>query len=129
MKATTTTLLTLSTFAYLGLCDIGLATTYKPPYLPTKCFGGDKGQFPAYNLFGAVGPTLWDGGGACGRKYEVRCITGEGGTGKCKGGSVTIKVVQGRLGDRAPQLSLSVAAAQRIYTGSGTFKAEFVVVN
>ncbi|RDI78555.1 hypothetical protein Vi05172_g11449 [Venturia inaequalis] len=122
----TTTLLTLSNFAYLGLCSQGgLATIYKPPYLPTKCYGGDSAQFPGGNLFGAVGPDLWDGGAACGRKYEVRCMAPAGGSGKCKYGTVTIKIVEGRLGKKAPSLSLTVLAGQIIYTGSGTFKAEF----
>ncbi|RDI76995.1 hypothetical protein Vi05172_g13030 [Venturia inaequalis] len=124
----TTTLLALSSFAHLGLCDIGPVTTYRPPYLPTKCYGSNQGQFPADNLFGAVGPGLWDNGAACGRKYRVRCWNPMSGSGSCKYGAViTIKIVEGRLGNRAPPLSLSVQAAQMIYTGSGTFRGEYTV--
>nr|QDH43451.1 plant natriuretic peptide-like 5 [Venturia inaequalis] len=122
----TTALLALSSFAHLGLCIVGVVTTYRPPYLPTKCYGSNQGQFPAGNLFGAVGPGLWDNGAACGRYYAIRCINPIYGSGHCvPGARITVKIVEGRLGSRAPLISLSMQAAQMLYTGSGSFKAEF----
>lgn len=121
----TTALLALSSFAHLGLCDLGDVTTYRPPYLPTKCHGYDQSQIPPGNLFGAVGPGLWNSGAACGRVYKVRCINSKGGTGSCINADVYIVIIEGRLGNKAPALSLSMTAGQKIYTGSGTFKAEY----
>ncbi|RDI78690.1 DNA-binding protein [Venturia inaequalis] len=41
-----TTLVTISSFANLGLCIVGTAAPYRPPYSPTKCYGGDQSKFP-----------------------------------------------------------------------------------
>nr|QDH43450.1 plant natriuretic peptide-like 4 [Venturia inaequalis] len=124
MKATTA-LLTLSSLTHLGLCDVGVATTYRPPYLPTKCFGSDQGQFPPGYMFGAVGPGLWDKGAACGRMYQLHCTNPTTGTGSCVPGLIMVKIVEGRLGNKVPLFSLSMTAAQKLYTGSGPFKTEF----
>nr|QDH43452.1 plant natriuretic peptide-like 8 [Venturia inaequalis] len=121
----TTALIALSSFAHLGLCEVGVVTSYKPPYLPTKCFGSDQTQFPPGNLFAAAGPALWYNGAACGRHYELRCLNTIHGVGKCLPGSVNVRIVEGRLGNRSPVLSLSQDAAKLIYTGGGTFKAEY----
>ncbi|CAM8889784.1 unnamed protein product [Rhodiola kirilowii] len=40
--------------------DVGSASHYNPPYLPTACYGTDPKQ---YN------------GAACGREYLVRCLS------------------------------------------------------
>lgn len=40
-------------------------------------------------------------------------------------GYINVKIVEGRLGNKAPILSLSQEAAEKIYTGGGTFKAEY----
>ena len=37
--------------------------------------GYDQSQFPADNMFAAVGEALWDNGGACGRQYLVTCTS------------------------------------------------------
>jgi len=41
----------------------------------SACYGRDASQFPSNNFFGAVGEGLWDNGAACGRQYQVRCIS------------------------------------------------------
>ncbi|XWS16978.1 hypothetical protein CRYUN_Cryun33cG0028000 [Craigia yunnanensis] len=73
------------------LGDIGTAASYAPPYLPTKCNGNREDQFPPGNLFVAVSEGLWDNGAACGRRYRLRCLSGN--RRPCKGGTVDVKVV------------------------------------
>ncbi|KAJ1415909.1 RlpA-like domain superfamily [Sesbania bispinosa] len=41
------------------------------------------------NLFVAVNEGLWDNGAACGRRYRVRCISGN--NRPCKGGLSTLR--------------------------------------
>ena len=55
--------------------DVGTASLYSPPYVPTACYGSDASRFPSSNLFAAAGDGIWDNGAACGRLYLVRCIT------------------------------------------------------
>ncbi|GKV16443.1 hypothetical protein SLEP1_g27083 [Rubroshorea leprosula] len=55
--------------------DVGLAARYNPPYTPTACYGNDPKQLPSGDLFGAIGERLWDNGAACGRQYQVMCIS------------------------------------------------------
>ncbi|GAB4837770.1 hypothetical protein Ancab_002635 [Ancistrocladus abbreviatus] len=71
--------------------DIGTATSYNPPYLPTRCGGYSQQQFPESGFFAAVSDGLWDNGAACGRRYRVRCISGP--RGSCKNGEITVTVV------------------------------------
>ncbi|OMO80713.1 hypothetical protein COLO4_23964 [Corchorus olitorius] len=71
--------------------DIGTAASYNPPYLPTKCNGNREDQFPAGNLFVAVSEGLWDNGAACGRRYRMRCLSGN--RRPCKADTVDVKVV------------------------------------
>ncbi|XP_070665071.1 EG45-like domain containing protein isoform X2 [Malus domestica] len=72
--------------------DLGTATSYGPPYMPTTCFGSRPDQFPPMYLFAAVSEGLWDGGSACGRLYKIRCLSGR--NMPCKGGAtVEVKVV------------------------------------
>ncbi|CAI9784955.1 unnamed protein product [Fraxinus pennsylvanica] len=56
--------------------DIGTATSHDPPYTPTKCHGNRQDQFPPGNLFVAVNEGLWDNGASCGRRYRLRCLSG-----------------------------------------------------
>ncbi|KAJ6745456.1 EG45-LIKE DOMAIN CONTAINING PROTEIN [Salix koriyanagi] len=73
------------------LGDIGTATSYEPPYLPTKCNGNREDQFPPGNLFVSVSEGLWDNGAACGRRYRLRCLSGN--NKPCKDGTVDVRVV------------------------------------
>ncbi|XP_006854926.2 EG45-like domain containing protein [Amborella trichopoda] len=61
----------------IGRCsaDVGTATFYNPPYVPTKCYGNGTLQFPADNLFAAASDSIWDNGAACAREYSVRCLS------------------------------------------------------
>ncbi|WMV42072.1 hypothetical protein MTR67_035457 [Solanum verrucosum] len=76
----------------LVLGDIGTATSYHPPYIPTRCNGNRADQFPSGNLFVAVSEGLWDNGAACGRRYRLRCLSGSGYR-PCKGGTIDVRVV------------------------------------
>ncbi|KAK4349112.1 hypothetical protein RND71_031867 [Anisodus tanguticus] len=75
----------------LVLGDIGTATSYNPPYTPTKCSGNRADQFPSGNLFVAVSEGLWDNGAACGRRYRLRCLSGN--NRPCKEGTIDVRVV------------------------------------
>ncbi|KAL8501850.1 hypothetical protein ACS0TY_021098 [Phlomoides rotata] len=75
----------------LVLADIGTATSYDPPYTPTKCHGNRQDQFPSGNLFVQVSEGLWDKGAACGRRYRLRCLSGS--NRPCKDGTVDVRVV------------------------------------
>ncbi|WCJ30259.1 EG45-like domain containing protein [Euphorbia peplus] len=78
--------------AYLVHADIGTATSYNPPYLPTRCNGNREDQIPAGNMFVAVSEGLWDNGAACGRRYRLKCLSGN--NKPCKNGVVIdVKVV------------------------------------
>ncbi|XAR66909.1 hypothetical protein NMG60_11013285, partial [Bertholletia excelsa] len=71
--------------------DIGTATSYSPPYLPTKCNGYDQQQFPEGGLFAAASEGIWDNGAACGRRYHMRCISGR--RRACKDGTIVVQIV------------------------------------
>ncbi|XWS26233.1 hypothetical protein CRYUN_Cryun26dG0013900 [Craigia yunnanensis] len=73
------------------LGDVGTASSYDPPYLPTKCGGYNEDQFPPDALFAAVGDGLWDNGASCGRKYRIRCISAP--NRPCKVRSIVVQVV------------------------------------
>lgn len=92
-----------------------------------SCYGSREDQFPIAYLFGAAGPNLWDNRAACGRIYEVTCAS-TGGVGQCTGATIQIKIVDGRLGPRAPDLTLSQVAAAKLYTGGGAFNIQFNLV-
>ncbi|KAA8525446.1 hypothetical protein F0562_007287 [Nyssa sinensis] len=81
----------LSKEVSLVLGDIGTATSYDPPYTPTRCNGNRQDQFPPGNLFVAVSEGLWDNGAACGRRYRLRCLSGN--NRPCKDGTIDVKVV------------------------------------
>ncbi|XP_008809456.1 EG45-like domain containing protein [Phoenix dactylifera] len=68
-------LLTFLLLPMPSLAEVGTASFYGPPYLPTACHGSDEGQFPADNLFAAAGQGIWDNGASCGREYLVRCLS------------------------------------------------------
>ncbi|MED6174867.1 hypothetical protein PIB30_073049 [Stylosanthes scabra] len=87
----------------LTLGDVGTASSYGPPYIPTACDGNRREQFPPGNLFVAVNEGLWDNGAACGRRYRIRCVSVSGSKNNnrhCKGGTIDVKVVD--LCDQTP---------------------------
>ncbi|WOL09215.1 EG45-like domain containing protein [Canna indica] len=57
----------------------------------TKCPGYDQDRLPGNGLFVAAGDGIWDNGAACGRKYQLRCLSGVGRP--CKDGSIVVEVV------------------------------------
>ncbi|KAJ4768638.1 EG45-like domain containing protein [Rhynchospora pubera] len=65
----------LLSLLFLTSADLGTASSYGPPYLPTACHGADQGQFPPDDLFAAAGDAIWDNGASCGRQYLVRCLS------------------------------------------------------
>ncbi|XP_042992206.1 EG45-like domain containing protein isoform X2 [Carya illinoinensis] len=73
-----------------ALADVGTAKAYPSPYLP-------------------VSEGLWDNGGACGRQYRVRCISGP--SHPCKGGNIVVQVVDHCRGTSCPaSMALSIKA-------------------
>ncbi|GAB4828323.1 hypothetical protein Ancab_035319 [Ancistrocladus abbreviatus] len=73
--------------------DVGTASQYGPPYVPTACYGSDVSEFPSDNLFASAGDEIWGDGAACGSKYLVRCLSAaEAGT--CvEGSTIQITIV------------------------------------
>ncbi|KAL5698046.1 hypothetical protein ACHQM5_029133 [Ranunculus cassubicifolius] len=71
--------------------DIGTATSYDPPYIPTRCRGNNPDQFPEGGLFVAASNGIWDNGAACGRRYRMRCISGP--RRPCKDDTIVVEVV------------------------------------
>ncbi|KAI7740247.1 hypothetical protein M8C21_021676 [Ambrosia artemisiifolia] len=82
-------------FVFLGvkyaLGDVGTATSYDPPYTPTRCNGNQADQFPSGNLFISVSEGLWDNGAACGRRYRLKCLSGS--RKPCRDGTIDVRVV------------------------------------
>ncbi|XP_031473273.1 EG45-like domain containing protein 2 [Nymphaea colorata] len=82
-------LVLLQTSAVSG--DVGTASAYYSPYIPTRCWGNDQSRFPANSMFVSVSEVMWDNGAACGRRYRVRCLAGD--SRPCKAGYVDVVVV------------------------------------
>ncbi|XP_072961003.1 EG45-like domain containing protein [Typha angustifolia] len=80
--------------------SVASATSYGPPYTPTKCNGYSQDQFPPNNMFAAVSDGLWDNGAACGRRYMVRCLSGS--NRPCKQASIVVQVVDKCSADPCP---------------------------
>ncbi|XP_039172381.1 uncharacterized protein LOC104428623 isoform X3 [Eucalyptus grandis] len=94
----------------------GTASYYSPPYQRTECYGEGSSQFPVSNLFAAVGDGLWDMGAACGREYELRCISdAQSGPGGCKPGAGNIRV---KVVDYALSVESSAVAPRQSVTGA-----------
>ncbi|XP_039172228.1 uncharacterized protein LOC104415905 isoform X2 [Eucalyptus grandis] len=96
--------------------DVGTASYYGPPYERTECYGEGSSQFPNSHLFAAVGDELWDQGAACGREYELQCISeAHSGPGPCNPGSGTIRV---KVVDYALSDNSSAAPPRQSVTGA-----------
>ncbi|KAJ8758808.1 hypothetical protein K2173_000529 [Erythroxylum novogranatense] len=64
----------------------GNATHYQPPYMPSACYGyAEQGS-----MIAQVGEELWNNGLACGKHYQVTCLSG------CRDQTVpvTVKIVE-----------------------------------
>ncbi|XP_057434523.1 EG45-like domain containing protein [Lotus japonicus] len=109
-----------------SLCDVGTAARYKAPYLPTACFGKDASEFPSNNMFGSAGEGIWDNGAACGRQYQVRCISAAAPRTCVPGQSIQIKIVDraqssvSRPSAKDTSMVLSTTAFQAIANASAS---------
>ncbi|KAK9715545.1 hypothetical protein RND81_06G172200 [Saponaria officinalis] len=80
-----------ASFASVAFATAGQATFYTPPYTPSSCYGfQDQGT-----MIAAVSANIFQNKAACGRMYTVSCTSGTnlGVARPCRGGSVTVKVV------------------------------------
>ncbi|KAI4295347.1 hypothetical protein L6164_035401 [Bauhinia variegata] len=116
----------------LGLVITSLASTasaiagtatYYTVYVPSACYGNSQQG----TLIAAANPSLYNNGAACGRMYRVTCT---GGTNNiptpCRGGSVTVKIVDLCLGCLANRLYLSQEAFSQIANpDAGRVKIDF----
>ncbi|GLJ13702.1 hypothetical protein SUGI_0218580 [Cryptomeria japonica] len=95
--ATIFAIISVSWAIHLHFCvaDVGTATSYGPPYVPTSCYGYNQRQFPAGNLFGAANDAIWDNQAACGRKYRIRCLSGTSNerVNPCRKRSLVVKIL------------------------------------
>lgn len=119
--------LILSTlFIHFSYADVGTAAQYSPPFIPTACFGGDASEFPSSNMFGSAGEGIWDNGAACGREYEVRCISAAAPRTCIPGQNIQIKIVDraqssvSRPSREGTSMVLSTTAFQAIANGSAS---------
>ncbi|PKA53770.1 EG45-like domain containing protein [Apostasia shenzhenica] len=100
--------------------EVGTAASYRPPYLPTECYGDDPSQIPDNSAFAAAGPGIWDNGAACGRRYLVLCISSATPGACIDGATVEVVVLDRAAGVRSlptrvgTTLALSQAAFQAI---------------
>ncbi|XP_058074482.1 EG45-like domain containing protein [Magnolia sinica] len=57
----------------------------------TRCRGYNREQFPENGLFAAASQAVWDNGAACGRKYQIQCLSGL--RHPCKDGTIEVEIV------------------------------------
>ena len=92
----------------------------------TACFGGDASQFPSSNMFGSAGEGIWDNGAACGRQYQVRCISSAAPKSCIPGQTIQIKIVDraqtsvSRPSSKGTSMVLSAAAFRAIANASAS---------
>ncbi|XP_028779240.1 EG45-like domain containing protein 2 [Neltuma alba] len=114
-------------FTHSSDADVGTAAQYGPPFLPTACFGGDASEFPSSNMFGSAGEGIWDNGAACGRQYQVRCISAAAPRTCIAGQTIQIKIVdraqssRSRASSDATSMVLSATAFRAIANSSASF--------
>ncbi|KAK4277141.1 hypothetical protein QN277_015183 [Acacia crassicarpa] len=113
-------------FIHSSDADVGTAAHYGPPFLPTACFGEEASEFPSSNMFGSAGEGIWDNGAACGRQYEVRCISAAAPRTCIAGQTIQIKIVDRALSSRsrpssdATSMVLSATAFSAIANSSAS---------
>lgn len=92
----------------------------------TACFGKDASEFPSNNMFGSAGEGIWDNGAACGRQYQVRCISAAAPRTCVPGQSIQIKIVDraqssvSRPSAKDTSMVLSTTAFQAIANASAS---------
>ncbi|KAF6143152.1 hypothetical protein GIB67_043141 [Kingdonia uniflora] len=72
--------------------DVGTASQYSPPYLPTACYGSNVGKLPTDNFFASASEGIWNNEASCGRQYLVRCLSAIT-PGTCTGRTIQLKIV------------------------------------
>ncbi|CAL1375112.1 unnamed protein product [Linum trigynum] len=125
-------LLSAAALFRLSSADIGTASHYRAPYLPTACYGNEAAQFPSSNLFAAAGEGVWDNGASCGRQYVVRCISAVAPRTCIPGQTIRVRVVDRALSSvtrpsrGGTTLVLSTSAFAAIANGSpGAINIEY----
>ncbi|XP_021755345.1 EG45-like domain containing protein [Chenopodium quinoa] len=96
-----------ASFASVAIAIPGTATYYTT-YVPSSCYGfEDQGT-----MIAAASADIFQNRAACGRMYRVTCTSGtnQGVPQPCRGGSVTVKVVDLCPGCSANGLDLSMEA-------------------
>ncbi|XP_028775414.1 EG45-like domain containing protein [Neltuma alba] len=116
--------------AILSLFSVASAisgtASYYTQYTPSACYGNqDEGT-----MIAAASDPIYNNGAACGKMYKVTCTSSTNSVPACKGGSVTVKIV-----DRCPSpgcratLDLSQEAFSTIAnTDAGIINIDYVQV-
>ncbi|KAL0921174.1 hypothetical protein M5K25_008221 [Dendrobium thyrsiflorum] len=112
----------------LSTADIGTASSYSPPYIPTKCFGNDGSQFPPDGTLAAAGIENWMNGEACGRRYVVRCLSSEMPATCISGATVEVTIVDqaAGLGSRQSLAGTTIALSQAAYSRIASLDAPLI---
>lgn len=93
----------------------------------TKCNGDNQNQFPSNGYFGAVSVALWDNGGACGRKYQIRCISGR--FHPCTNRSIVVQIVDFCRKDPCPAtMALSRTAFGALSRYLSKINVEYILI-
>ncbi|XP_059461387.1 putative EG45-like domain containing protein 1 isoform X1 [Corylus avellana] len=120
-------LLLLVNLAPLSNGDVGTAAQYEAPFSPTACYGTNEAQFLSSEEFGSAGKAIWDNGEACGRLYEVQCISGPDPTTCIPGQIIQVRIVDHALTSVSrpswddATMVLSTTAFGKISNASATF--------
>ncbi|CAI9782987.1 unnamed protein product [Fraxinus pennsylvanica] len=97
--------------ALVALAKQGTGVFYGPPYLPSSCYGYRNQGI----MIAGDNPTVYDGGKACGRWYNVTCLGGTNNTpNPCKRGDIIVRIVDLCTRCGADEISLSRYAFSRI---------------
>ncbi|XP_047333525.1 EG45-like domain containing protein [Impatiens glandulifera] len=101
--------------------------SYYTDYTPSSCYGFENQG----TLIAAANRALFNNKAACGRRYRVTCTgrTNQGVLQPCRGGSVTVKIVDLCPGCAADQLDLSKEAFSAIADpNAGLINIDYVQV-
>ncbi|KMT03545.1 hypothetical protein BVRB_8g192220 [Beta vulgaris subsp. vulgaris] len=115
-----------ASFASVAIAISGQATYYTV-YVPSSCYGFDNQG----TMIAAASADIFQNRAACGRSYRVTCVSGtnQGVPQPCRGGSVTVRVVDLCPGCSANGLDLSQEAFSMIADpNAGRINIEFTPV-